>query len=462
MFRFSKAGADERGSTATMWALMMLPIMVIAAAALDFSNRETVERELKAAADMAAIAGVRHGMTTGAKAKEVREVAIQNFDQNLPAVRQGVGIVPIVNVKKDDSVTVTAKYAMPTSMLALAGISKLEVKVKSKAVYQAPAKIEAVLVLDNSWSMDGTRMTALRSAANTFVSTVVTNNDDTVRVGVVPFNNFVNVGLSNKTASWINVPPSYTGDGWGCTVDEPASKALGCSKTTSTCYNDGDPYSCDQWTCPSGKSLVQSCPKVTYSWYGCVRSRTPPLDIEDRNYVSEKVPGHLTENDWGCPSAILPMTSSVSKLNAAISAMKAESETYIATGLSWGHRVLSEGKPFDDGISYDEMNTTAARKILVLMSDGENTRSRSSWDGNHWDQDRVAADATTKAACTDIKKDGIEVFTIAFGIEDADTVAMLKSCATDSTYFFNADNPSALIAAFKSIGSEFQDIALAE
>ncbi|MEZ5952783.1 MAG: VWA domain-containing protein [Hyphomonas sp.] len=453
---------DTRGSTATMWAIMLLPIFMIVAGALDFNNRETAERELKAVADIAAIAGVRHGMTTGAKASEIRRVVKDTFEENLPAARKGQRIRPIVNVKVNESVTVSAKYKMPTSMLVLAGISKLDVNVKSKAVYQAPAKVEAVLVLDNSWSMEGARMDALRSAANSFVSTIVTNNDDTVRVGIVPFSNFVNVGLSNKTASWINVPSSYSGPGWACTVNERASRKQGCTKTTRTCYNDGDAYPCDQWTCPAGKSLVQSCPTVTYRWYGCVRSRTPPLDVEDRSYVTEKVPGHLTENGWGCPSPILPLTSSVSKLNAAIAGMKAESETYIATGLSWGHRVLSEGKPFDDGISYDEMNSTEARKILVLMSDGENTRSRSNWDGNHWDEDRALADTTTVAACNDIKKDGIEVYTIAFGITDTATISMLKSCATNAGYFFNVDESSELIAAFKAIGSEFQDIALAE
>ena len=74
-----------------------------------------------------------------------------------------------------------------------------------------------------------------------------------------------------------------------------------------------------------------------------------------------------------CSRPLTRLTNVKADQLAAIDALTAMGETYIPAGLVWGWRTLSTEVPFQDGAP----NTpgTRARKILVLMTDGENTRS---------------------------------------------------------------------------------------
>ena len=78
--------------------------------------------------------------------------------------------------------------------------------------------------------------------------------------------------------------------------------------------------------------------------------------------------------------AIVPLTYNRAKVETAIDAMTASGSTVIAEGLAWGWRVLSPTEPFTkveasahyaaDTIS--SYNNPRWRKVLVLMTDGEN------------------------------------------------------------------------------------------
>ena len=72
----------------------------------------------------------------------------------------------------------------------------------------------------------------------------------------------------------------------------------------------------------------------------------------------------------GCPTPIIPLTTSENTIVTGIRAMQHWSGggTNQAEGLAWGGRVLSPTAPFTEGAAYN-----ASRKVIVLMSDGENT-----------------------------------------------------------------------------------------
>ncbi len=68
--------------------------------------------------------------------------------------------------------------------------------------------------------------------------------------------------------------------------------------------------------------------------------------------------------------ALTPLTTSQSTVSAAITSMQANGYTNITAGLMWGWRAISPGEPFTEGRPY---TSTDNQKIIVLMTDGENT-----------------------------------------------------------------------------------------
>ena len=62
--------------------------------------------------------------------------------------------------------------------------------------------------------------------------------------------------------------------------------------------------------------------------------------------------------------------------------------------------------------------------------------------------------------CTEAKSLGIEVYTIAFDLDDEATKTMLKTCATDASYYYDADNATELEDAFSAIGRDLAELAI--
>ena len=82
-------------------------------------------------------------------------------------------------------------------------------------------------------------------------------------------------------------------------------------------------------------------------------------------------------------------------------------------------------------------NGQVPTKYIVFMTDGANNYS--------------SDDTSTLATCASAKKDGIEIYSVAFMAPTAGQ-NLLKTCATDSSHYFQAENMAALVAAFKVIG----------
>jgi len=139
-------------------------------------------------------------------------------------------------------------------------------------------------------------------------------------MSVVPFAQYVNVGPNNVNANWVNVVPQ------------------------------------------AGQS--------TASWNGCVGSRAGRLDA--RVDVAANAPVPATTGLPECPTAITPLTKNLNTAKTAISGLDAKGWTYLPSGLSWGHRTLDSRAPFTQAASDRKTD-----KIMIVMTDGENTRSKS-------------------------------------------------------------------------------------
>jgi Flp pilus assembly protein TadG len=201
----------------------------------------------------------------------------------------------------------------------------------------------------------------------------------------------------------------------------------------------------------------------------------------------------------GCPTPIVPLTTNDNTIQTNIAAMRHWNGggTNQAEGLAWGWRVLSPTPPFTEGASYGPN----VRKVIVLMSDGENTNvgsdpvmlsdysaynHRGLWQnyaGNGVLQlldgilrgilpPQYRRNITSSTSyvnyvnnresqlCTNIKNAGIEIYTVIFRETDQATENLMRNCASGNDHFYRADNAAEMSAAFDAIGTGIGSLRL--
>ena len=443
---------DRSAATAVTFALLAVPIAALAGGATDAYLVYQHKSDLQAVVDGAVMAGAIQA-DTGASSDTVKTTVKTYVSKNFDTVYKAT---TTLNTEMDNSagqVSASATTSMPTSFLKMIGISSITYTAKSAATYGG-GLMEVALAIDVTGSMDGDKLTAAKAAAKDLVQTLFTvpgtnKVNEKVKVGLVPFARYVNVGLSSRGSTWLDVAADASWKSYDCWYEDSGGYCAASHKVTTTCYNDGTPYSCswdqcDKWV--SGKQ-VKVCQWVQHAtgWNGCVGSRNSPLDLQAEVTSSNKVPGLM---DTWCNAELVRLTKTQGQVISAIENLSAWDETYIAPGMLWAWRVLSPKAPFGDGSS-DNVKT---KKAIILMTDGYNTLSATY--PQHWGTDTNDANAVLSKTCANVKADGIAIYTIAFQVTDPTIKKILTDCATSSSYFFDSSNISAMQSAFKQIGSQ--------
>ena len=201
----------------------------------------------------------------------------------------------------------------------------------------------------------------------------------------------------------------------------------------------------------SGDVIEECTPRIAgKNWFGCVGSRAAPYNTQ-ADYSREKFP---LIYDRTCGQPLTELTANLTSVKSDISALTASGSTYIPAGLQWGWRTLSAKDPF-------KISTNPNRKkLLILMTDGENTRSQTGT--NHSGYDTAAADTLTQTLCTAIKNSDIDIATVSYsnvGSSSANS-AMLSDCASSATLYFDATSANSLQAAFESATNQMNEIRL--
>ena len=389
---------DFRGNFSIILALAALPIMICAGVAVDYSGLSREQTRLQNSVD-AAILAVGQDFEFKGKGKVRKELNAYlkgNMDKD---AYQRIDSLDVDINRREHTLTVEAKGKFDTSFMMLAGKEKLNYKAISQ-IMSAHGGAEVALVLDNTGSMgvDG-KLDALKVAANNFIDTMIKRSgNDPVKIGIVPFSTHVNVGLSNRSASWISVPDD-------------------------------------------GAGLV---------WNGCVGSRDAPYNIEDRNY-NKRVPGIM---NTVCAAEVTPLTDDKYLLQSRINGMIANGMTYIPTGMVWGHRLLTNKAPFAEGVSNSVAKRDNIKKFVILMTDGANTVSADlPGSGDHIGSNIAQANQWTSDACSYVKSSGVGVFTITFGNLDNSIRDLMRNCATSKENYFHAATGTELSGVFDEIRS---------
>jgi len=484
---------NRSGNFGVLAALLMLPLLLVGGIAVDYANLSSLRSTLQNANDAAALLAARQVDSTGKLPKkgEVEKALQGNISADASVVKLKL---------ENDNVVLTSRANANLIFSGFLPIQSSEVEVLSAVKIQGQEQLDVVLVLDNTGSMSAEgKIDALKDAAVDFIHTLLTlnkNGHETVRIGIVPFSNYVNVGMNNRHASWIWVPD----DDSGTTATEAGSyKQCNASTTdynschTYTSYNDGVAtgtyQSCDK-TCTGGYSVV-NYPAGTRSWSvtwrGCVGSRGPyPDNVRDSLTSSPFIGLPELHGIYGfpkvsCPTPITALTTNENALKAAIQAMKADGMTYVAAGVMWGLRVLSEAAPYTESANaYGASGKKAkVRKIMVLMTDGDNTKSPQvkttlkippeiavytnfSELPNPYNEgnDRTLADQTTQEACQAVKNAKVTLYSISFGSDvSASGKALMQGCA-DEGKFYDASQVAEISNAFEAIGNNIASIRL--
>jgi len=133
----------------------------------------------------------------------------------------------------------------------------------------------------------------------------------------------------------------------------------------------------------------------------------------------------------------------MAEVKSTITSLNARGWTYLPAGLMWGWRTLTPEAPFTQAAS---STTTSTDRIMVVMTDGANTRSQGGSLGaeGHETPNGNGADDLTEDLCANIKDDNILVYSIAYEITNTATRNRLEDCASNPSMYFDASNGAEL------------------
>lgn len=459
--------SDAQGGVLMMFAFALIPVILVIGCAVDYGMVTRSRTAAQVTADAAALAAATTMSDDVATLRAAAEKFVRsNFDE---ATYGKVQISSFTYSQQEKDITIRLAGATETSFMRLAGYQTVPFEVMASSTRAVPGTTEVALVLDNTWSMSGAKIVALKTAAKNLVETLKKDPKNTVKIALVPYADYVNVGVSNRGQSWVKVPADYVkvnkGSCW--TVSQKCQKA---AQKTCVRLKDGVPesYDCSPQVCfpitPYQQCSADSTQQVR--WFGCVGTRVSgSLRLND-DEPSSPYPGFLSTSQ-NCLNPVVPLTESKDTIQKAIASMVVnvggyKPSTYIPGGLIWGLNVLSPSQPFGEGKAYDA-NNQDPRKALVLMTDGANTMKYNSKDGTHVDASGKDLDQTYADQlniCANIRKRNITVYTVAFDVDDAAAKDTLKACASKAEFAFDAKDAAALNDAFSKIATSLSSLRL--
>lgn len=402
--QFREFLVDRRGNIAMMFGLLLFVMLGGAGIAIDLQRSDLLRTEVAEATDAALLAASRYkNGHPNADMDELAAVARRVFDNGVKHGKD-LDIESFVLSFDDaaDTFALDVACTADTLIMGLLGQEYLNVGTRSEAKLGKTPLLEVAMALDTTGSMNQKgKISTMRNAARDLVKTLFEAEGADVKIGVVPFAQYVNIGKANATKWWLDNPG--------------------------------------------------------VAWMGCVGSRNYPFNTMDSAFDAVKVPGLLGAP---CPNELMALSTDEDALDTMISKLNPNGWTYIPAGLTWAWGLLTPTDPFAEGVSFETLKEERGTKALILMTDGENTRAPDYPTHNNTDQ--MLANDLTKEICANIKDDEIVVYTIAFDVTDTEIKDILEACATTPSHYFDAASADDLIDAFASIASSLRNISLSK
>lgn len=326
--RLGRFARGEAGGSIPIALTFLTLMLMMGGLAVDLMRFEATRTRLQNTSDRAVLAAASLRQKL-----EPREV-VEDYFRKADLFEKLVNINPThtINAK---TVEVDAAADVPPYFIQMLGIDEMEAPANSIATERI-TDVEISLVLDISGSMGSySRIENLRAAATEFVDTVMSGSSPgRTTISIVPYTGHVNLGAA--LAAKYNIPLKHTKS---YCVDLPATafNSFGVSRTTA--MNQAghfDPY--------TGSGTREA------SRYFC------PVGPGD---------------------TITTISDNTEALKLAVAGLTDNDNTSIDIGMKWGAALLEKSaqgvvsgthsnRPFDP-------TTREVLKIIVLMTDGENT-----------------------------------------------------------------------------------------
>ncbi len=289
----------NRGAVAPIFAIALIPMLGAAGAAIDFARAYQERTVIQDSLDGAALAGGRKvGVSTNDEIKaEIDKYYYDNIGNkitNPPALT----MEPVTG----GTITLTTQLHVPTTLLRIMNMDEIVFNMKTQAK-AGMGTIELAMVLDNSTSMAGSKISTLKTAATDLTTklfnlTSTSTQPDPVKMAVVPFASSVKVGSQYSNEAWVDTgnQSSYNADSLKSTSLLGAAN-VAASTTDNLALFNGLKDS-------SGNAIT---------WAGCFQERPDPYDVSD-DVATTATPGTLfvpmfapdEPDNWTCSTSTCP------------------------------------------------------------------------------------------------------------------------------------------------------------
>lgn len=266
---------SREGNVAMMFAIMATPIFALSGATYDFGVVFSERTRAQQALDRATLAAAQDlGLLTNAQIEANLRTHYDKFFDPPGDSTTAINSVAIDNEKGE--VTATAQVVTRTNFLTLLNMNEMTSGFSS-TVAIGISDFDVVMVLDNSGSMAGSKISTLKTAAKDLTSTLLAmnvagNRSDRVQIGVVPFAASVNVGPSfGPVYSGTTRTGNGTGAGW---LD-----VGGLSPIHQENFNTG--LTDNRFDLFARLAAARPTNAAQLSWYGCIEVRPQPYDVTD-------------------------------------------------------------------------------------------------------------------------------------------------------------------------------------
>ncbi len=235
-----------------IFALCLIPLVVLMGGAIDFSRQRSGEGLAQDAVDAALLAIA--GNAQDKNDAQLTQEALVWFQNHMQGANLDIDDFQVVKV--GDELTATINGHVDTAFLGLIGIGALDVN-RTASVRIGLTAVELVMVLDTTGSMratpSGQSMTKLESLQDAALDMVdmlseLDNGRGNIEIGLVPFATYVNVGADNIDANWID------------------------SGADSPVHADN---------LADGLNRFDLYEHMGFEWKGCVMARPAPHDVRD-------------------------------------------------------------------------------------------------------------------------------------------------------------------------------------
>lgn len=347
----------------------------------------------------------------------------------------------------------------------------------------------------------GTKISGLKAAATDLVTIVLGNTGagQKSRIALVPWATNIRLArdgegtaltsavtnLPETLSAYINECVNGTGSGGG-----ENGGTWTCHQHQSTYYSNMKLIPCvtDRYYDSTNAIETSDAPPGMGIWPNAVSGQRYPLSADSSDTAPSSGLGataadplyYWNHSPWAScwdsmdTNIVMPLTDKETDLKNRIDDLQGYASTGGALGTAWAYYMLSPrwasiwsgtSAPgyYSDVTAKNSSGAPKLRKVAVLMTDGD-YNTRRGWK----DQNQTDVSGAAVKICENMKKDGIEIYTVGLNLDalpsDKRTIAedTLRKCGSTINHFYQSLNVEQLKAAFRDIALKVKPVRLTQ